>query len=35
VWDVPLSQHKYRWWIRLGERAARRLSLIIRKDPYY
>jgi lipid II:glycine glycyltransferase (peptidoglycan interpeptide bridge formation enzyme) len=35
VWDYPLNAAKYRFWVSFAERAARRLSLIVRKDPYY
>jgi lipid II:glycine glycyltransferase (peptidoglycan interpeptide bridge formation enzyme) len=35
VWDYPLNALKYRFWVSFAERAARRLSLIVRKDPYY
>ena len=35
VWDYPLDAKKYRLFVRFTERAARRLSLIVRKDPYY
>lgn len=35
VWDYPLNATKYRFWVSFAERAARRLSLIVRKDPYY
>lgn len=35
VWDYPLNRTKYRFWVSFAERAARRLSLIVRKDPYY
>jgi lipid II:glycine glycyltransferase (peptidoglycan interpeptide bridge formation enzyme) len=35
VWDYPLNAVKYRFWVSFAERAARRLSLIVRKDPYY
>ena len=35
VWDYPLNVMKYRFWVSFAERAARRLSLIVRKDPYY
>lgn len=35
VWDYPLNRLKYRFWVSFAERAARRLSLIVRKDPYY
>lgn len=35
AFDVPLKPRSYALWVRIGDRLARRWSLIIRKDPYY
>lgn len=35
LYDVPLRRRAYRIWASVIERLARRLSLWIRKDPYY
>lgn len=35
AFDIPLRNMAYRLWVRLGDPLARRLSLALRKDPYY
>lgn len=35
AFDLPLKPWAYAFWVRLGDRLARRWSLAIRKDPYY
>lgn len=35
AFDIPLAQRAYRLWVRFGDPIARRLSLALRKDPYY
>lgn len=35
AFDIPLRQRAYRLWVRFGDPIARRLSLALRKDPYY
>lgn len=35
AFDVPLKPWAYAFWVRLGDRLARRWSLMVRKDPYY
>ncbi|MFV0433930.1 MAG: lipid II:glycine glycyltransferase FemX [Leucobacter sp.] len=35
AFDLPLRPRAYAFWVRLGDRLARRASLAIKKDPYY
>lgn len=35
AFDIPLKAWAYRAWVKLGDPLARRLSLALRKDPYY
>lgn len=35
AFDLPLKTGAYTAWIRIGDRLMRRVSLAIRKDPYY
>ena len=35
AFDVPLRSAAYAFWVRLGDRLARRASLALKKDPYY
>ncbi len=35
AFDLPLKPGAYAFWVRLGDRLARRWSLAVRKDPYY
>lgn len=35
AFDIVLKPRAYRLWVRLGDPIARRLSLALRKDPYY
>lgn len=35
AFDIPLRAKAYRLWVRFGDPLARRLSLALRKDPYY
>lgn len=35
AFDLPLKSGAYRLWTSVGDRLARRLSLAVRKDPYY
>lgn len=35
AFDLPLKPWAYGFWVKLGDRIARRMSLAIRKDPYY
>ena len=35
AFDVPLKQGAYAFWVKLGDRLARRASLALKKDPYY
>ncbi|QYM76601.1 peptidoglycan bridge formation glycyltransferase FemA/FemB family protein [Leucobacter luti] len=35
AFDLPLKPWAFAFWVKLGDRLARRLSLAIRKDPYY
>ena len=35
AFDIPLKAWAYRIWVKLGDPLARRLSLALRKDPYY
>lgn len=35
AFDLPLRPRAYAIWTKLGDRIARRVSLAVRKDPYY
>jgi lipid II:glycine glycyltransferase (peptidoglycan interpeptide bridge formation enzyme) len=35
AFDLPLKPRAYAFWVKLGDRLARRWSLAVRKDPYY
>ncbi|PRI10737.1 lipid II:glycine glycyltransferase FemX [Leucobacter massiliensis] len=35
AFDLPLRPAAYAFWVRLGDRIARRASLALQKDPYY
>lgn len=35
AFDLPLQPRAYTFWTRIGDRLARRWSLLVHKDPYY
>lgn len=35
AFDLPLRSRAYAFWVKLGDRLARRASLALKKDPYY